>query len=147
MAGNVALLAAFAIAAATQAAAPQSSTAPASGSKATAKVYDVWPFDAKQAAKMQQETAAASGVLKSAKIDLGGGVAIDFVLIPAGKFKMGETPGRDVTIEKPFYMGKFSVTQAQYLRHDGQEPEPSPGPNQSRGLDLGGGSGVCQEGQ
>jgi formylglycine-generating enzyme required for sulfatase activity len=47
------------------------------------------------------------------------------VLIPAGKFRMGspageaeredqEGPQREVEIRKPFYLGKFEVTQAQY---------------------------------
>ena len=44
-----------------------------------------------------------------------------FVLIPAGSFQMGrydgynwEKPVQDVTITKPFYMGKYEVTQAEY---------------------------------
>lgn len=39
----------------------------------------------------------------------------EMVLIPAGKFKMGP-PERthDVTITKPFYMGKYEVTQKQW---------------------------------
>jgi formylglycine-generating enzyme required for sulfatase activity len=58
-------------------------------------------------------------------LDLGGGVKMEFVLIPAGKFKMGspeneqfrddkEGPQHDVTLGKPFYMGKYEVTQEQY---------------------------------
>ena len=44
-----------------------------------------------------------------------------FVLIPAGTFQMGSNDGSDankpvhgVTITKPFYMGKYEVTQAEY---------------------------------
>ena len=44
-----------------------------------------------------------------------------FVLIPAGTFQMGSKDGEDsnkpvheVTITKPFYMGKYEVTQAEY---------------------------------
>ena len=44
-----------------------------------------------------------------------------FVLIPAGSFQMGSNEGYDdnkpvhkVTIAKPFYMGKYEVTQAEY---------------------------------
>ena len=44
-----------------------------------------------------------------------------FVLIPAGSFQMGSNEGYDdnkpvheVTITKPFYMGKYEVTQAEY---------------------------------
>jgi formylglycine-generating enzyme required for sulfatase activity len=49
-----------------------------------------------------------------------------FVLIPAGKFMMGTPPTEaerdaeelqhEVVITKPFYMGVYPVTQAQYLR-------------------------------
>ena len=46
--------------------------------------------------------------------DLGKGIKLEMVLIPAGKFKMGD-PGADheVTLTKPFYMGKYEVTQEQ----------------------------------
>ena len=53
-----------------------------------------------------------------------------FVLIPAGTFKMGSNvddfeefgyffhkPGHEVTITKPFYMGKYEVTQAEYEKY------------------------------
>jgi formylglycine-generating enzyme required for sulfatase activity len=60
-------------------------------------------------------------------LDLGDGVKMEFVLIPAGKFVMGspndekdrhgpEGPRHDVTIGKPFYLGRFEVTQEQYGR-------------------------------
>ena len=48
----------------------------------------------------------------------------DFVLIPAGTFQMGSNDGCDynkpvheVTITKPFYMGKYEVTQAEYEKY------------------------------
>ena len=47
-----------------------------------------------------------------------------FVLIPAGTFQMGSEKGDDwnkpvheVTITKPFYMGKYEVTQAEYKKY------------------------------
>lgn len=47
-----------------------------------------------------------------------------FVLIPAGTFQMGSEKGYDntkpvhqVTITKPFYMGKYEVTQAEYEKY------------------------------
>ena len=46
-----------------------------------------------------------------------------FVLIPAGSFKMGcnnwdaTKPVHEVTITKPFYMGKYEVTQAEYEKY------------------------------
>lgn len=62
---------------------------------------------------------------KEKTIDMGNGVKMEFVLIPAGEFDMGSPPAerdRDndegpvhrVTISKPFYMGKYEVTQQQY---------------------------------
>ena len=58
-------------------------------------------------------------------VDLGGGVLMEFVLIQPGAFQMGSThrsdeqPIHTVTIAKPFYMGKYLVTQAQWLRING----------------------------
>lgn len=62
---------------------------------------------------------------KELTLDLGDGVTMKLVLIPAGHFLMGspageegreenEGPQREVTISKPFYMGVYEVTQAQY---------------------------------
>jgi formylglycine-generating enzyme required for sulfatase activity len=54
-------------------------------------------------------------------IDLGGGVKMGFVVIKPGSFQMGsdkgradEKPAHEVTISKPFYMGVYEVTQAQW---------------------------------
>ena len=51
-------------------------------------------------------------------------ISKDFVLIPAGSFQMGSNEGYDkdkpvheVTITKPFYMGKYEVTQAEYEKY------------------------------
>jgi formylglycine-generating enzyme required for sulfatase activity len=60
---------------------------------------------------------------KEVNLDLGGGVMMKLVLIPAGKFMMGE--GKDqheVTISKPFYVGVTEVTQAQYEAVMGTNP-------------------------
>ena len=48
--------------------------------------------------------------------DLGKGVRLEMVLVPAGKFMMGG-PEKDheVTLTKPFYMGKYEVTQEQWF--------------------------------
>ena len=47
-------------------------------------------------------------------------IGMEFVLIPAGEFIMGsnyyepdERPVHKVVISKPFYLGKYEVTQAQ----------------------------------
>jgi len=63
-------------------------------------------------------------------IDLGGGVKMEFVLIRPGTFTMGcekgqasdEKPAHEVTITKPFYIGKFEVTQEQWKAVMGENP-------------------------
>jgi formylglycine-generating enzyme required for sulfatase activity len=62
--------------------------------------------------------------VKTEVVDLGKGVKLEMVLIPAGKFMMGsleteKNRGDDeiqheVTITKPFYLGKTEVTQEQW---------------------------------
>ena len=54
-------------------------------------------------------------------IELGDGVKLEMVLIPAGSFVMGDDTGLDdakpvhkVTITKPFYLGKYEVTVEQF---------------------------------
>ena len=66
-------------------------------------------------------------------LDLGNGVMLEMILVPAGKFSMGSLTGgrwwegedggenlnndevqHEVTITKPFYMGKYEVTQVQW---------------------------------
>lgn len=69
---------------------------------------------------------------KEAALDLGGGVKMEFVLIPAGKFVMGSPETEkdrgtneaqhEVTITMPFYIGKFVVTQEQYEAVMGKNP-------------------------
>jgi len=70
---------------------------------------------------------------KELNLDLGGGVTMKLVLIPAGKFIMGspdsekwrskdEGPQHEVTLSKPFYMGVTEVTQAQYEAVMGTNP-------------------------
>jgi formylglycine-generating enzyme required for sulfatase activity len=54
---------------------------------------------------------------------------MEFVLIPAGEFQMGtsdgdkdEQPVHTVRISKPFYLGKYEVTQAQWQAVMGNNP-------------------------
>ena len=64
------------------------------------------------------------------ELDLGGGVTMKLVLIPAGKFMLGaEGPQQqhEVTISKPFYMGVTEVTQAQYEAVMGTNPSHTKG--------------------
>ena len=78
---------------------------------------------------------ALSAQEKNLVIDLGGGVNMEFVLIPAGSFLMGsntgdtdEKPVHQVAITKPFYMGKYEVTQEQWQALMGNHLSTFPGP-------------------
>ena len=62
-------------------------------------------------------------------LDMGGGVKMELMLIPAGEFEMGsndggknEKPVHKVKISGPFHMGKYVVTQAQYEKVMGNNP-------------------------
>lgn len=66
-------------------------------------------------------------------LNLGGGVKLDLVWIPAGTFMMGspaseenrdsdEGPVHKVTISRGFWMGKYEVTQGQYKQVMGSNP-------------------------
>jgi formylglycine-generating enzyme required for sulfatase activity len=73
------------------------------------------------------KTAIPSKLAKEMAVELGDGVKMEFVLIPAGSFIMGAhnctnaTPHK-VTITKPFYMGKYEVTQEQWEKVMGDNP-------------------------
>ncbi|OIP25924.1 hypothetical protein AUK22_07460 [bacterium CG2_30_54_10] len=60
------------------------------------------------------------------QVDLGGGVLMDFSLIPSGSFNMGTLAltgnPHTVTLTKGFYMGATEVTQRQYARVLGDAP-------------------------
>jgi formylglycine-generating enzyme required for sulfatase activity len=101
------------------------------------------------------EYAARAHLPTTKALDLGGGVTLELVLIPAGQFIMGseppkkptgnppdakeaaryatelaafndipanEKPAHSVTLTQPFYMGKYTVTQAQYAAVMGTNP-------------------------
>jgi len=97
------------------------------------KAYADWPFDAAEARRRQKVTAAALGVPVEKTVDLGGGVKLELVLIPAGEFLMGspgtederdgdEGPQHRVRITNPFYIGKHEITQEQWERVMGSNP-------------------------
>ena len=95
------------------------------------------PFSAEEAKTAQMELAKSMGTLMEAKIDLGKDVKLEMVLIPAGKFMMGSPEsvvGRkdnemhhEVTLTKPFYIGKYEVTQEQWQAVMGNNPSFSKG--------------------
>ena len=76
---------------------------------------------------------------KSLKFDLGNGVSLDLVLIPAGTFIMGspiseaersnDEMQHEVRIGKPFYIGKYEITQAQWQQVMGSNPSIFKGSN------------------
>ncbi|HVW22231.1 MAG TPA: formylglycine-generating enzyme family protein [Opitutaceae bacterium] len=75
--------------------------------------------------------ARAAGPAPAATLELGGGVRMEFVLIPAGTFEMGspenlggddESPRHAVTISRSFYLGKYEVTQEQWQAVTGANP-------------------------
>jgi formylglycine-generating enzyme required for sulfatase activity len=82
----------------------------------------------------------AGPALAGKTIDVGNGVKLELVLIPAGSFDMGspdsekrrdsdEGPVHKVRIPKPFYIGKCEVTQEQYLAAMGSKPSKFSGQN------------------
>jgi formylglycine-generating enzyme required for sulfatase activity len=90
------------------------------------------PFSAEAAKNAQMELAKRLQKEAEEKIDLGKGVKLEMVLIPAGKFMMGSPvseKGRnenetqhEVILTKPFYMGKYEVTQEQWEAVMGNNP-------------------------
>lgn len=59
-------------------------------------------------------------------------IGVEFVLIPSGSFTMGvnnnkaaandETPPHQVHVSQSFYMGKYEVTQSQWMKVMGSNP-------------------------
>jgi len=85
------------------------------------------------AAEKVAATVSADG--KAMDVDLGAGVKMTLLSVPAGEFQMGapagekerqdyETPVHKVKITQPFFIGKFEVTNAQYRRF---RPDHRPG--------------------
>jgi formylglycine-generating enzyme required for sulfatase activity/serine/threonine protein kinase len=107
------------------------------------------PFDAATAKKHQQAWAGYLGVSVEQDVGLGRGEKLTMVLIPPGEFLMGSTeqeqarfleeakaandqwaidqipaegPRHRVRITRPFYLGKYEVTQAQWEAVMGSNP-------------------------
>lgn len=93
-----------------------------------------WPIDAEKA-RLLQARSTGSGQASSGPqerlIDLGGGVIMRLVRIPAGRFVMGDAGGQPderpeavVTFDRSFWMGATEVSNAQYRRFDaGHDPK------------------------
>jgi len=72
---------------------------------------------------------AADSPARGITVDSGGEAKMEFVLIPAGTFRLGaensrpdEKPVTTVTISQPFYLGKYEVTQEQWQSVMGTNP-------------------------
>jgi sulfatase modifying factor 1 len=95
------------------------------------------PKPTKPATPVRRSKPNAKEHTKEITLDLGNGVTMELVLIPAGEFMMGsgisaaetarryggikeyftdEHPQHEVRITRPFYMGKYEVTVAQFRR-------------------------------
>ncbi len=84
-----------------------------------------FPLDAKAVFKVQDQWAF---YLKRPKI-VTNSVGMNLALIPPGQFVMGsirpnspDGPAHDVTISRPFYIGIYEVTQAEYEKVIGYNP-------------------------
>ncbi len=91
--------------------------------KPTDELGDDWAFDEPKAKELQRQALENGAETKTVK--LADGVEIEFVRIPAGKFVMGsldgypdENPRAVVEIDKPFWMSKTEITNAQYAVFD-----------------------------
>jgi len=97
----------------------------------------VSPFTEAKAREVQKEAAKRLQKEMEEKADLGKGLNLEMVLIPPGKFMMGSPTSEkkrridetqhEVTITKPFYMGKYEVTQEQWEAIMGNNPSETTG--------------------
>ncbi|MBC8871342.1 MAG: SUMF1/EgtB/PvdO family nonheme iron enzyme [Planctomycetes bacterium] len=79
-----------------------------------------WPFSSDEAQRRQ-----ADGGDWQKTVDLGEGLKLELVRIPAGQFVMGDAGGHPdewprtvVKIEKPFWMSRFEITNEQFHSFD-----------------------------
>ena len=99
--------------------------------------WNNWWFDAGEARRRQAQAAAQLGLPVEKAVDLGGGVEIELVLVPAGRFRMGVQAGENddlnvgrqwALITRPCYIGKYEVTQEQWEKVMGTNPSSFKGP-------------------
>ena len=95
------------------------------------------PFDFNQAQEEQQSLAKTLGLAVETTVDLGRGVNLAMILIPQGKFIMGSPlsePGHkddelqhQVVFSRPYFIGKYEVTQEQWEAVMGDNPSQTKG--------------------
>ena len=104
------------------------------------KSLDTFPFSEETAKEVQNTLAKLLNRKVEETIDLGNDINLEMILIPSGRFLMGvpksdKTPAslayphiltvhaqHVVTLTKPFYMGKYEVTQEQWEAVMGNNP-------------------------
>jgi len=92
-------------------------------------LIDVWPTALVSEAL---STALVSAPLAVSEKLWGNSIGMEFVHIPAGTFAMGskdERPVHQVSISQPFYLGRYAVTQAQWVAIMGHNPSQFRGEN------------------
>jgi formylglycine-generating enzyme required for sulfatase activity len=98
-----------------------------------AGVYAAQPVPEPGASTARPEPSTSSTVSnRTMNFDVAGGVKLEMVWVPAGKFEMGspsDEEGRDsdekqrtVEITKRFWLGRYEVTQEQWVRAMGHNP-------------------------
>ena len=102
------------------------------GNRPVIRSFDIKPYFAQPdpGQMFQPADAETAGRQKTLTLDLGKGIALRLVRIPAGTFLMGdassaclnERPARRVTIGEAFYMGIHEVTVAQWKAVLGAAP-------------------------
>ena len=95
----------------------------------------VAPFSIAKAGEIQKSVAKSLQKDAEEKVNIGNEVILDMVLIPAGKFLMGSPESEmdrfndetqhEVSITKPYYIGKYEVTQEQWEVVMGNNPSTS----------------------
>lgn len=84
-------------------------------------------------ANVLPESQPPPAIPPTSEIDLGGELTIELVLVPAGEFMMGlpddepraaayDRPPHRVRFDRPFYMSKYEITQAQWQRVTDRNP-------------------------
>jgi len=91
----------------------------------------------KETFEYYQDGTTGHGRRRVRVVDLGNGVKMEFVRIPAGTFQMGSPPGEEgrrddevqhtVELTHDFYLGKYEVTRGQFrafVKDTGYRTEP-----------------------
>jgi formylglycine-generating enzyme required for sulfatase activity len=107
---------------------------PPTAKRPAAVTLENWPLSKEQAEKLQHDAGPVNQ-----ELDLGDGVKMKLALVPAGRFVLGdvngfadEYPQSIVSIDRPFYLGCYEVTNRQYAQYD---PRHESGYIEGRGKD------------